>query len=46
MVRSGDHDDAAAEHEHIRAVEADEANIRWLLAAVLHHQPEGADPDE
>ncbi|MEY2423890.1 MAG: hypothetical protein QOI95_3957 [Acidimicrobiaceae bacterium] len=27
------------------ASEKDEANIRWLLAAVLHHQPEEESSD-
>lgn len=27
------------------AREDDEANIRWLLAAVLHHQPEEEPPE-
>ena len=36
-VGEGDNLDAARER--------DEANIRWLLAAVLHHQPEG-EPEE
>jgi hypothetical protein len=34
MVGSGDGENLSA------AREKDEANIRWLLAAVLHHQPE------
>jgi hypothetical protein len=40
MGRSGDGENAAAAREH------EEANIRWLLAAVLHHQPpEDESPD-
>jgi hypothetical protein len=40
MSHSGDGDDVPAEPEQ------QEANIRWLLAAVLHHQPEDDDPPE
>jgi len=40
MGPSGDGDNLSA------AREADEANIRWLLAAVLHHQPEDELPTE
>jgi hypothetical protein len=39
MGPSGDGDNLSA------AREKDEANIRWLLAAVLHHQPEDEPPD-
>jgi hypothetical protein len=34
MAHSGEADNIPA------ARERDEANIRWLLAAVLHHQPD------
>jgi hypothetical protein len=40
MARSGDGDNISA------AREKDEANIRWLLAAVLHHQPEDESPPD
>jgi hypothetical protein len=39
MAPSGDGDNVSA------AREQDEANIRWLLAAVLHHQPDDEPPD-
>jgi hypothetical protein len=39
MGRSGDGDDVSA------VPEPEEANIRWLLAAVLHHQPEDEPAD-
>jgi hypothetical protein len=39
MGSSGDGDNLSA------AREEDDANIRWLLAAVLHHQPEDEPPD-
>ena len=39
MSRSGDGDNISA------GPEQQEANIRWLLAAVLHHQPEDEPPD-
>jgi hypothetical protein len=39
MGRSGEGEPASA------AREEDEANIRWLLAAVLHHEPEDDPPD-
>jgi len=38
MAQSGEADNVAA------ARDRDEANIRWLLAAVLHHQPDD-EPD-
>ena len=40
MSQCGDGDDLSAVREQ------DEANIRWLLAAVLHHQPEDEPPPE
>jgi hypothetical protein len=39
MTHSGDGEDFSAGREE------DEANIRWLLAAVLHHQPEEEPPE-
>jgi hypothetical protein len=39
MGRSGEGEDVSD------AREMDEANIRWLLAAVLHHQPDDEPPD-
>jgi hypothetical protein len=39
MARSGDGNDVSGGGDQ------DEANIRWLLAAVLHHQPEDELPD-
>ena len=40
MSRGGEGDDLSA------AREQDDANIRWLLAAVLHHQPPEEEPSE
>jgi hypothetical protein len=40
MSLSGDGGDGPAEREET------EANIRWLLAAVLHHQPEDEPPPD
>ena len=39
MSRSGDIDNVPA------ADDLEDANIRWLLAAVLHHQPEDEPAD-
>ena len=39
MSRSGEGENVSADREK------EEANIRWLLAAVLHHQPEHEPPD-
>ena len=39
MGRSGDAEPSFG------AKEKDEENIRWLLAAVLHHEPEDVPPD-
>jgi hypothetical protein len=41
MSGRGDGDDVSAAQK-----EAEEANIRWLLAAVLHHQPEDEPPED
>jgi hypothetical protein len=39
MGHSGDGENVSADGEE------QEANIRWLLAAVLHHQPDDDSPD-
>jgi hypothetical protein len=39
MSGGGDGENVSARREE------DEANIRWLLAAVLHHQPDEEPPD-
>jgi hypothetical protein len=40
MSGGGDADDVSAARKN------EEANIRWLLAAVLHHQPEDEPPED